>query len=150
MKLAFRLKGGPGSGNHGHAGRPGKVGGSEPSGTDHSPKNVTSESNSPIFNKLKKLGYQMHSETGAYFGEYNDGTVISVQERVFNGKTQFLVTKDSILRGEHPFVYDNPEDAYKKVVQEHERYANGTVSNEDRFRSLSKAERLRSPKYGGK
>ena len=30
MKLTIRLKGGPGSGHHGHAGRPGKVGGSLP------------------------------------------------------------------------------------------------------------------------
>jgi hypothetical protein len=31
-KLKVKLKGGPGSGHHGHAGRPGKVGGSTPSG----------------------------------------------------------------------------------------------------------------------
>lgn len=34
MKLTFRLKGGSGSGNFGHAGRPGKVGGSDSNGTD--------------------------------------------------------------------------------------------------------------------
>lgn len=32
MKATFRLKGGPGSGHHGHSGRPGKVGGSSGGG----------------------------------------------------------------------------------------------------------------------
>ena len=67
MKCKIVLKGGAGSGNHGHSGRPGKVGGSSSGGPSHG----SMEGNDQYERDMKKLRAG-GSSSGASVKKYND------------------------------------------------------------------------------
>jgi len=52
MKFIIRMKGGSGSGNFGHAGVPGEVGGSAPTGSMGGADRMGTEENSPVIHSI--------------------------------------------------------------------------------------------------
>ncbi len=66
-KLTLRFKGGPGSGHRGHAGRPGKRGGSSPGGGGASPEQVHNKRTEVLRNDVARyLGDEWNEDSESF------------------------------------------------------------------------------------
>lgn len=77
--------GGPGSGNWGHAGRPGAVGGSGKGGGAHN-RQGTKESGYTSFSKKKKAAAQPHKATTKELRELPQGSIVKIKDGSYAGK----------------------------------------------------------------